>query len=102
MIASERRWNFPRRHLVSPDGTIYYIRQIHKICKSQGIYIPIELTRRLGWADAQPLQIWQKDGVLLMKPLPEPALDRHVDTAEPKKWKDFNREQHISVFEGVK
>ena len=49
-----KRFLYPKRHLVSPDGTIYWIRALRWMQnKTPGVYIPLELMERLGCSAAE-------------------------------------------------
>ena len=102
LIVKGKRFLYPKRHLVSPDGTIYWIRALRWMQnKTPGVYIPLELMERLGWTLTTPVLIWLKGDAIILRRMPEPQ-SHDVDTTAPKTWKEYDRERQISIFQEVK
>lgn len=55
------------RPLIARDGTVYYIRRLHVMGKSKGVYIPRKFYDALRWKRDDPLMMWVQGDVLCVK-----------------------------------
>jgi hypothetical protein len=100
MLKVQKR--LPRRHLVSPDGAVWWTRALHGNRKLKGVYIPREVLNTLGWTDENILQVWIQGEVLCMRAMPDQGRVPVIKPQPPKSWKEHDRELHISIFQEVK
>lgn len=59
--------SYSSRPVVARDGSVYFIRQLHKVSRSIGIYIPKQLLKALGWDHKDALMMWTQGDVLCIQ-----------------------------------
>lgn len=87
---------------MSPDGCVFWMRAVHKANKLQGVYLPREVVRTLGWTYETVLQLWIQGDVVCLHAMPDQTRVPQFTPQPPKSWKEHDRENQISIFEGVK
>ncbi len=55
--------NYAKRPIVARDGSVYYIRRLHRVARALGVYIPRTLVESLGWKEDDALMCWVQKGV---------------------------------------
>jgi len=80
------------RPVVARDGSIYWIRRMHAMGRSQGVYLPRQIIDALHIEIEDALQVWAQGDVVMIKRLevvqgtkliPIPPRGRRSDSVPP-------------------
>lgn len=58
-----------KRPVVSRDGSVYWIRRLIRLGRSQGVYLPKQLVEAAEWTGEEALMVWMQGETILIRRL---------------------------------